>query len=200
MESSVQTIEKLKKAVDFPFIELHSGYSRDELKKILIESFKALSKAEEDLKNGKYDHRVFICHEKLKRSLERHFIQTIPKPERMNYVFLSAITKYKSSCKKEFLVGLAKRGTFTIWNKQMHANYCYPFRDFRSPEVTQHFLEAHGFGETQHSGCRICPILLLFNLRKEDPARWTQSKRFLLIHVKKKFCRQPGFQMDTLDF
>ena len=188
-KSATLTLQKLKKHTKFPFIELKASFPRKA--NLLIESFKQLEKAEKARKQGKYDRRVFPCCEQLKHKPGKEFIKSTPKRQRERYVFLSAITRYESQRRAWFLNDLAKKGTYIIWNKKMHAFYGYPFRDLFAPKETETFLRAHGFGETRHSGCRICPILILFDLYEEEPERWVRSKRFMLTHVKNlKICVQ----------
>lgn len=195
MQSSNETLQKLKKQTKFPLIELKP--SLPSLPNILKESFRAIPDAEKAYKEGKYDRRIFSCCTELKHKPGREFIKSIPKRERERYVFLSAITPRESRRRGWFLNDLKTKNLYHIWNTKMHAFYAYPFRDLYSTQSTEKFLWDHDFRHTQKSGCVICPILLLFNLEYKEPIRWIRSKEFLLKHVKNvEFCQKstPSFR------
>ncbi|MCK5605226.1 hypothetical protein KAR91_25265 [Candidatus Pacearchaeota archaeon] len=180
MKSAEDTITKLRKKTKFGYIELKADIPRKT--DLLKESFAQLDKAREAKEQGNYNRRIFPCCDHLKHRPGKEFIKTIPKRERERYVFLSGITPQESRRRGWFLNGLKVKNTYHIWNTKMHSFYSYPFRDLYSTSVIDWFLSKHGFNETQHSGCVMCPILLLFNLEHESPIRWIRSKRFVLQH------------------
>ncbi len=182
MQSAEDTLTKLRKKTKFQFIELKAEYPRKT--DLLKDSFKALPKAQEAKDQGRYDRRVFPCCYELKHKPGKEFIKSIPKRERERYVFLSGITQYESRRRGWFLNRITKENTYHIWNTKMHAFYGYPFRNLHSLKDVEWFLASHGFHETEHSGCVICPVLLLFELDRVAPIRWIRSKKFLLSHVK----------------
>ena len=60
-----------------------------------------------------------------------------------------------------------KKATFEHKHK-WGANYVYPFRDYRKrdfPKKINSYLEEK-FPKISHSGCYICPVLIVFNLKK----------------------------------
>ncbi len=187
LKTAEATLHKLKKYTRFPLIELAPTFPKKP--NLILESFKKLNQAEEAKKQGKYDRRIFPCCEELKHRPGKKFIKSIPIRQRERYIFLSAITQYESRRRAWFLLDLAKQNKYIIMNQKMHAFFGYPFRDLRAPKKTDKVLKEHGFDDTRHSGCRICPILLLFDLHKIEPERWIKSQRYYLSKVKEmKIC------------
>jgi len=64
---------------------------------------------------------------------------------------------------------------------RLHFNgllYYYPLRDLGNKDVDE-VLKEHGFEDTEHSGCRICPIFCLFpNWVKRDAGTWLRSRNY----------------------
>ena len=54
--------------------------------------------------------------------------------------------------------------------------YCYPFRDYKWRELPDICISRlrKKYPKLNHSGCSICPVLVLFNLKKESK-RYKQS-------------------------
>jgi len=65
--------------------------------------------------------------------------------------------------------------------------YCYPFRDcFKREfpdEIMQLLRQIHP--KLQHSGCAICPVLILFHDKINEPIRYKISLRFLQALIRK---------------
>ena len=57
--------------------------------------------------------------------------------------------------------------------------YCYPFRDYTKRELPSKVIEKlrRKYPNLDHSGCHICPVLVLFNLKGEGK-RYTQSVKY----------------------
>jgi len=191
MESSKRTLENLRKTVDFEYIELEPELKGQELKELLIRSFEAIPKARQDVLAGKYHREVFPCCKYLKHNPGRTFIKSIRLARRKKYVFISSIARYEARRRQLFLARIAHEDTFTIWNTRMHAFYCYPLRDIGSREIIPTYLANKGFGDTVSSGCRICPIVILFDMWDLDPQGFVQSKKFMIKQVKGlSYCHQ----------
>lgn len=141
---------------------------------ILKESFLRLPEAFERKKLKIYDKKIFKCCYHIKH---KHFYKAkFMKDE--GSVVISGIKRGDGSQRRIWLLQMS-RGT----NKRNQANgnptffhrhntgflYCYPFRDHTTRELGEEIKEIlwDKFPTLEHSGCQICPVLVLFNLKRE---------------------------------
>jgi 3'-phosphoadenosine 5'-phosphosulfate sulfotransferase (PAPS reductase)/FAD synthetase len=143
------------------------------VKEILTESFKNIDKAKLLLKNYEFSKKVFKCCYNLKEKPTREFYKSISKD---SIVFLG-IKKEDNKNRRIWLLRLEKKNTFIHYNKNKRIFIGYPLRDI-SNETIVDFINKSNF-KVFHSGCVICPILLLFN-NKKDLKRYVYSKKFFL--------------------
>ena len=71
-------------------------------------------------------------------------------------------------------------GKSTFFHKHLGGQlYCYPFRDFTVRELPNIVIKRlrKKYPTLKHSGCEICPVLVLFNIKKENK-RYIKSLNF----------------------
>ncbi len=149
--------------------------------KILKESFMRLPEANELRKQKLYQKKIFPCCYHIKHKVffkDRAFMTK-------NHVIISGIKRGDGTQRRIWLTMLSQgrepcnqsNGEPTFFHRHKGGqNYCYPFRDYTKRELPEaiedEIYKAYPF--TEHSGCSICPVLVLFNLKKEGK-RYKQS-------------------------
>ena len=65
-------------------------------------------------------------------------------------------------------------------------NYVYPFRNYMKRELPDDIIEElrKEYPNVKHSGCVYCPVLVLFNIKKEGK-RYIESMKFYDKVLKK---------------
>jgi len=151
---------------------------------ILKESFLRLPEAFERKKLKNYSKKIFKCCYHFKH---KHFYQAkFMKDE--GSVIISGIKRGDGSNRRIWTLQMS-RGT----NKRNQANgnptffhrhntgflYCYPFRDHTTRELGEEIKEIlwDKFPTLEHSGCQICPVLVLYNLKREGK-RYEKSMNY----------------------
>ncbi len=142
--------------------------------KILKESFNKLPKARELKANKKYHKKVFPCCYHIKH---KHFYKYAMFKEN-NTVIISGIKRGDGSQRRIWLLQMSRgtnprnqsEGKPTFFHKhKTDILYCYPFRDHTTRELDFEIKDLlyDKFPTLEHSGCQICPVLVLFNLTRE---------------------------------
>lgn len=134
-------------------------------KDIIRKSFLMLPYAYKLQQEGKYyGKKIFPCcrilkHKEFKR--DNRFKEP-------NTVVVSGIKWGDSKQRRIFLSQLHNKNTFFHRNKD-GILYYYPFRDFPHYELTEKMKNKlyKKYPNISHSGCILCPILVLFNLYNE---------------------------------
>lgn len=149
-------------------------YSNHKPIDILKDSFRNLPQAELLLMEGIYSKRVFPCCYFLK---DRPLIQ-FTKTTDETALFTRSIRGGESKNRQIFLAELRTRPLLDYFNfdKKLKRFVFYPLRDTNDKDVKDYLLKTE-FWETEKSGCNVCPILVLFNLKKET-VRYERSLRF----------------------
>lgn len=138
---------------------------------ILKESFKNLPQAELLLMEGSYSKKVFPCCYYLK---ERPLIQFAKTTDEMA-LFTRSIRGGESSNRQSYLAKLRDLLEYFNFDQKIKRFVFYPLRDTREKDVSDYLLGTD-FWQTKKSGCHVCPILVLFNLTKEN-GRYERSVR-----------------------
>ena len=142
-------------------------------------AFLNIPKAREILKKtpDKYSKKIFPCCYYLKHKIFYDWIKA-NRSKHVNgkSVFISSIRSGESLYRMRFLLKLKKAKTHFWLIKRLNVWYYYPLRDIGVAEVRKHLLQGKSFMETKHSGCKICPILVLFNIESEGE-RYERSLR-----------------------
>lgn len=136
---------------------------------LMKESFRAIPKVIEGLKDGSIkrgNHRDYIpCCRCLKEtSSRRWYTKNINKK---TSVVIMAICPYESKNRLRRLTELRREGTFLRYHKR-HGNvwHGYPFRDAYNEYPFYKYLLTKGIIPI-HSGCKICPIRIIFDMTYE---------------------------------
>ena len=180
MKSSITTLQKIQELTGYTFVELKPEVK---FKEVTIDSFLALKKAKEMKDQQRYSKKVFRCCYHLKHKPFAKFLKSTP----AGSIVISSIRPGESMRRSLFLRKLRNLNTFLNYHKRHKVMYGYPLRDFEGRSENSTIIDYFrkiGWN-VKHSGCNICPVLLLFNLFKKDPLRYVKSKRFYLSLTNK---------------
>ena len=168
----VETVNRLSRITGFEIIELEPDRDHRE---IMREAFSSatLDRARKLVEEKRYHKRVFRCCHYLKEKPLNDFLRALP--DRDSCVVLSGIKKVDGKQRRIFLTQLTKAGTYFRYIKRRRVHFGYPLRDVTAKEVEE-CINNLPF-EVIHSGCNICPVLLLFDIR-EDEKRYAASVAF----------------------
>jgi len=149
-------------------------------KKVLIESFNNIPKAIELRKAGKYHKKVFPCC----RFIKHNAFKKDPLFQEKNTVVISGI-KAGDGQQRGFWLNDLRKGTKTVKKGFYHLHkegqyYCYPFRDYRERELPNYILKLlrKKYPGLDHSGCSLCPVLVVFHDKIKDESRTIGSIKF----------------------
>lgn len=188
MKSSLETLDKLEK---------YTGWKRTTLKpnvpsvkEVMLNAFSKLDQVNADKKQGNWDRDNFTCCIILKEKPGRNYCLSFSVSERKNHLFFTGIAPYESNQRALRLAYYRNRNLIVSPNGNYGKTpYTRPFRDVYDSKLVFIILSKFGFEMTQSSGCRICPIVLLFKMYDKDPASYFRSKRFFLRNFRNmKFC------------
>ncbi len=142
--------------------------------KILKESFMKLPEDYELKKQKIYHKKIFPCCYHIKHKIffkDRAFMTK-------NHVIISGIKRGDGTQRRIWLTQLSQgreprnqsNGKPTFFHKHLGGqNYCYPYRDYTKRELPDDIMDEiyKEYPDCDHSGCAICPILVLFNIKNE---------------------------------
>jgi len=175
MKESKQTIKKLREYTGYPYIELKPPL--EEVSRIQ-EAFLAIPKAQQMKENGKYTKTVFKCCYYLKEKPFRTFLKGYPEA-----IVITSIRPGEGRNRAFWLKKIREENTYIHYKKKWKIMIGYPLRDMKVQEIRDYFKKIEW--DVKHSGCKKCPILLLFNMFKQEPKRYLASKRYLLSLTNK---------------
>lgn len=193
LPSAKKVILALVKKTGFPLITIEP---RVNVKAVLLKSFAALDKAYSDKNQGKYNREVFNCCFELKKNPSKKYYKTL----KNNEIVISSIAPSESNRRRMFLGKIRNQNKWYIKHSKYRVFFAYPLRDSRTKndkDIRKRYIEKVLGIEVKGSGCRICPIVLLFKMWDKDPQTYAKSKRFFLQHFKKmKFCNTLPIELD----
>lgn len=148
---------------------------------ILKRAFLALPKAKALKRHGRYHKKVFVCCQYFKH---KAFMKD-PLFKEPNTVVISGIKGGDYSMQRQKWLGKMRHGGIQNQTQvevgfyHRHETgqlYCYPLRDFMHPEFSKETIAELRvkYPDIKHSGCALCPILVLSNL-KEEGKRYIDS-------------------------
>ncbi len=156
-----QTLTQIQQDSKFIQIKPEIQYNYGE---ILRDAFLQLPYAKSALKEGRYNKKIFGCCYYIKH---KAFLNN-PLFKEENTVVISGIKAGDGNQRNFWCHKLRKENTF--FHKHLSGQlYCYPFRDYEKrefPKTTKNLLKKL-YPKINHSGCSICPVLVLFGLKKE---------------------------------
>ena len=173
-----ETLYKLSEITGLKVIELKPTCN---VRKILKESFLRLNEAKKLLKENRYHKKVFRCCYYLKEKPLIEFCKKLGK----DAVVLTGIKKSDSRQRRIFLFKITKDYTYFNFSKRYGVYFGYPLRDTKEKQV-ESFISKLPY-KVYHSGCQVCPILLLFNLTKEGD-RYAFSRNYYFQLTGRKWC------------
>jgi 3'-phosphoadenosine 5'-phosphosulfate sulfotransferase (PAPS reductase)/FAD synthetase len=169
-ESSI-TLDQISKDPKFIQIKPKSQYNYGQ---ILRDAFLQLPQAFKKKKEKKYNKKIFGCCYYIKH---KAFLED-PLFKEEGTVVITGIKAGDGKQRGYWLKDLRKKETYFHKHKGGQL-YCYPFRDYFQRELP---LEIRNklkkkYPRIKHSGCVICPVLVLFGIKKEK-RRYYDSIRF----------------------
>jgi hypothetical protein len=158
-----------------------------DLSAILRESFLQLNKAAQDRFDGGYSKSTFLCCRKIK---ERAFKED-PLFSAPGSVVISGIKAGDNNRRRFFCKNIREGKNTGHYSNPVEAGffyrhkegilYCYPYRDYLHKELPREVLREvrKRFPEMAHTGCKICPIRLLFSDRgNNEPDQLNRSLKY----------------------
>ena len=169
---SSKTLTAISK--DPAYIQIKPAKKYD-YKRILEDSFRKLPEARKLKKAGKYTKKVFPCCYYIKH---KAFLKD-PLFKEEGTIVVSGIKSGDGNQRRLWLYQCRKNNKF-IHKHKTGQLYFYPFRDYMYRELPEKDIEPIRalYPSLAHSGCVICPVLLLFNLVKQEPERYHRSVEF----------------------
>lgn len=176
---SLATLDDLRDYTGYKLIHAKYKYGEgdDPPGKILRDAFLVLNRMDWVRNKGGsgYRKQLFYCCNKLKHKPMTLYMRQFEKTDIVRVMGIKGGDG--SFWRRYWLKQLRDQGRF--W-REMHDGYryYYPLRDCKKKDVN-FILDEHGFANTKSSGCRICPIFVLFpSLRNADMETWARSTRF----------------------
>ena len=172
-----KTMKKIREQTGFDYIETKPKiYKGLTVMDIIRQSIERIPEVMEDVKMKRYDRSKFKCCYHLKKRPGKLLYRMIDKE---NSVIISGMTPYESNQRRWRFYELRQWDTYVRFHKTNDAFHIYPFRDCFKAKPFQDYLQLRGYGDTKHSGCIICPILIVFGIWDDnDINRYEKTKRF----------------------
>lgn len=156
-----ETLEQIKQDPNFIQIKPDEQYNYGQ---ILRESFMKLPEAYKLKKQRKYSKKVFPCCYYIKH---KAFMNN-PLFKEVNSVVISGIKRGDGTQRRIWLTQMKNKNIF-FHRHTSGQLYCYPFRDYTIRELPDICVKQlrKKYPTLDHSGCEICPVLVLFNIKSE---------------------------------
>jgi len=185
-EGAYAVLEQLQETTGFPLhVVRYTGEKpRGE---ILREAFLKIPEALEILhRTGKYRRNIFACCSMLKKQPMTRFIRGLGR----DCVLVLGIKGSDGAINRTYRMRqLREQGVFYRRHQRNGLLYYYPLRDCTDRDVDA-ILAEWNMAHIQSTGCRICPLFVLFpKWRKKEPKTWQRS-----VH----FARQLGIDCDAV--
>lgn len=172
LKTQRNTIKKFREYTGWDFIELHP--SLKDIKTAVKKSFYNLEKAitaKEEQKHSSVKNIFPCCHALKKKPFNQIYKSLTPRRKKTT-CFILGLAGYEAARRQWRLAELRVQNTF-IRLKENKLNYIYPLRDFTNYKKRQliiNYLNADPlFYDTQHTGCVLCPLLLVYKKRITGP-------------------------------
>jgi hypothetical protein len=165
------------------FIEVKPAEAID-YKQILYDSFLKIPAAYQLRRQHKYQKKVFPCCRLIKHEAFLHDL-LFKEP---NTVVISGIKRGDGTQRRIFLTSLENghgsqasivESSFYL-RHQGGQYFCYPFRDYRRKEFPEFIIKQlrKKYSFLTHSGCCICPVLVVFQDKIKKEPRMAASLRY----------------------
>jgi len=171
----LENIQKVIKITNFPIIFKQPNLKKHKLSEIMKQSFQNIELAKNKIKTHNY-RDYFNCCKILKNTHSRKWNNDFLLD---NSIVISSITPYESFNRLQRLYQLKKQDTYIRFHKTQNIFKGYPYRDLLigNSRYSRDFFDKLFKQKLKeynlniiHSGCRICPIRILFPemLEKND--------------------------------
>lgn len=137
----------------------YSGFTAIEIVK---DSYKYIPKAEQLLLKGTYSKKVFPCCWYLKHKPFEKYAKSMP----IDTLFTKSIRGGEGRQRQMTLGKMRKENRWFNFDKRTQRWFFYPLRDTKFKEIQTYLLNHNIFWNTKHSGCKACPVLKLFNMKR----------------------------------
>jgi hypothetical protein len=182
------TLDQMKESDFFLMIKPEDKYDYHQ---ILVDAFCKLNTAAELRSAGTYEKKIFDCCKWIKHKAFGD--DDLFREE--GSVIISGIKAGDGRQRALWLKSLVCGKSYTNGTKpeigffHRHKNgilYCYPFRDYIKrefpPEIITELRKA--YPKLAHSGCAICPVVLLFGDRIKEYKRFRNAVQFTRVLIK----------------
>ncbi|MFX0132079.1 MAG: hypothetical protein ACFFDN_00405 [Candidatus Hodarchaeota archaeon] len=170
-KSCKNTMKKVIEITGYKYIETQLDLNGETIWDIIKRSFQKIPEARRKLdewnrekkkfKNMGQLKSIFECCDKLKKKPAKKFYNSINKEKS---IVITSLAPYEGTNRRLRMVTLRKKQTYIDCIKSFgNVWHGYPFRDEFHEAKFREYLFSKGFSEIQHTGCVICPILILFN-------------------------------------
>lgn len=165
MKSSLKTMQKLQQITGYEYIEIEPDLGEKTIWDVMKESFQKIPEVREDIQNKKYDRNKFSCCKVLKKGPSAKYFRKLE-----NCIVVDSQCPYESNRRSFYLAELRKKEIYFRYLKSRGFWKIYPFRDILSKKQFIPFINftKSYIPDIKHSGCIICPILICFNMYKEE--------------------------------
>ena len=159
-----ETSETLKQIQGDPKFVSVRPYYKLNYGEVLKDSFLKLPEAYKLKEIGAYHKKIFPCCNHIKH-------KAFKKDPRFKEPFTVVVSGIKHGDGRQrffWLTKLRKEGTFYHRHKTGEL-YCYPFRDYMKRELSTKTIKRlrKKYPNLAHSGCYICPVLVLYGIKSE---------------------------------
>ena len=172
LKTQRNTIKKFREYTKWDFLELHPNLK--DIKTAVKRSFHNLEKALAAKKAQKHSSvkNLFPCCYALKKKPFNLIYKSLTPRQKKTTCFILGLAGYEAARRQWRLAELRRDNTFIRLN-YLKLNYIYPLRDFTNYKKRQliiNYLKADPlFYDTQHTGCVLCPLLLVYEDRITGP-------------------------------
>ena len=158
---------------DPKFVQIRPNYKLN-YGRILKESFLMLPEARNLKEIGAYHKKIFPCCQWIKHKA----FKDDPRFQEPNTVVVSGIKHGDGMQRFFWLTKLRNEGKWYHRHKTGEL-YCYPFRDYMKRELSNNIKNRlkKKYPNLTHSGCYICPVLVLYDIKSEKK-RYRASIKF----------------------
>jgi 3'-phosphoadenosine 5'-phosphosulfate sulfotransferase (PAPS reductase)/FAD synthetase len=153
--------------------------------RILENAFRRIPHVRQMKRQGKYQKKLFQCCTIIKH---KTFLK-IDLFKEEGTVVISGIKAGDGQQRHAWLLSLQRgipysKGTTPVqgfYHRHKGGQlYCYPFRDFTRKELPKQIIEQlrARYPTLRHSGCSLCPVLVVFNIKSEGERYWRSLRYY----------------------
>ena len=143
---------------------------------LVKESMKNVEYARQLANEGKYSKKsAFPCCEHLKIN---PFMDWLKQKDKINCCFILGIKLGDGWRRRKWLLDLIENQEKFWFNRQKQTWYYYPLRETVTKDVDMYLTKDEKFWNIKSTGCKVCPILVTFNIEKEGKRYYRSLKLY----------------------